>query len=698
VIPVFLTALVLLISAPALAGQRPSPGFMGPLGLNLVPSARMDDVGTIRAGVTTLDPYLNGYISFQPAPWMNIGLRQTAEISSLKDDADRLYPGVDLKFRLYQETAYTPELSIGLLSAFGHKRMSGEYIAASKRYHNFDFTAGLGWGRYGSSGMMKNPLHLLGGRYDRTRALDGEHAADPSDWFTGDEVGLFAGVEYHTPLKGLSLKLDWGADRYIAETTSFDFDVPKPWSIGLNYSPADWVDFGIATAGGDKIMASLSLKSFIEKWPGRSREKQTAPTLRPSRGEQVMPAQIAFQAAKHAAMLIHDIRHTQNRISARVEADPMQPIPYQIGHAARHVANYSGPDIEEIYITPEIYTLKGAPVRIMRRDLERAMSDHQGSAEEIWRNAALGTELPDDLAQGPEVNAVGESAKRRALNNLRFILDLQTSLGEEDIGLLYRTGAIIDTTLRHGGNWLGRAGFRINGFDNLDDLDAVRPVSFLPVRGDISRFAGSRVSVEHLFESHLSSSQSGNWHRMAAFGYLEEMYAGAGGEILYRPQGKTWALGAEAWWALKRDPDSFLNLDLTGDRLLTGYLKAWYEIPQTDLTLGIKAGRYLAEDLGATLSISKFMPNGMVFEAFATATDSADFDPFGGSTHLYSGIKMTLPFGNIRGMPRGNHIRTSIQPLGRDSGQSLENPMSLYHLTEPFSTRAMIRDWGTVTD
>jgi hypothetical protein len=698
VLPALLAAAMIFSSAPSGAAERASPSFLGPLGLNTIPSARMDAPGTIRGGVMTLDPYLQGYVSFQPAAWMNIGLRQTAEISSLKDDADRLYPGLDLKFRLRPEGAYAPEISVGMMSALGHTRMAGEYIAASKRYHDFDFTAGVGWGRYGASGTMKNPLSLLGGRYDRPRALDGETPNDPTHWFTGDDVGIFAGVEYHTPIEGLSLKLDWGADRYLAEKTAFDFKSPDPWSIGVNYRPTDWLDMGVATVGGDKIMANLSFKTLAEKWPGRSHEKTAAPTLRPSRSDQVLPAQMAFQAAKHAAQFIHDIRHSHTAISARFDADPMTPIPQQIGHAARHVANYSGATIEEIYITPEIYTLHGLPVRLMRRDLERAMIDHRGSAEEIWRSADLNATLPPDLANGPDVNATGPSAKRRALNNIRFILDLQTSLGEEDIGLLYRTGAIIDTTLRHGGNWVGRAGFRINGFDNLDDLDAVRLPSLLPVRSDAAAFAGTRVAVEHLFESWLKSTPSGEWHSMAAFGYLEEMYAGVGGEILYRPTGKTWALGAEGWWALKRDPYSFLNLDLTGDRLLTGHLKAWYEIPDTDLTLGLKAGRYLAEDWGATLSLTKSMRNGLTFEAFATATTEADFDPFGGTTHLYSGVKMTLPFGNVPLLPRGSHIRATTQPIGRDAGQALENPMPLYTLTTPFSTRAMIRDWGLITE
>ena len=126
-----------------------STTLYGPLGLNAIPSARMDEQGTIRTGISTLDPYVHSWLNLQIAKPLSVTLRQSAEISNINDDADRLYPGADFKLRLLTETARRPELSLGAQSAIGHKRMAGEYIAASKRYKNFDFTAGLGWGRLG---------------------------------------------------------------------------------------------------------------------------------------------------------------------------------------------------------------------------------------------------------------------------------------------------------------------------------------------------------------------------------------------------------------------------------------------------------------------------------------------------------------------------------------------------------------------
>lgn len=109
---------------------------------------------------------------------------------------ERSVPRADLKFRLMEEGKWRPEMSIGLQGALGHRRMAGEYLALSKRYNSFDFTGGVGWGRYGASGMLNNPLNVFGDHFSDRRDLNGPIANGPGDWFTGNDMGFFGGVEY----------------------------------------------------------------------------------------------------------------------------------------------------------------------------------------------------------------------------------------------------------------------------------------------------------------------------------------------------------------------------------------------------------------------------------------------------------------------------------------------------------------------
>ena len=225
--------------------KRPTPNFlppstnlMGTLGLNTIPSARMDNKGTARIGVSTTDPYLHSFIGFQLAEPLYVNIRQSAEISGLNDSARRLYPGIDFKLRLMEETHRRPEISFGINSAFGHKRFSSEYFVFSKRINNFDLTGGLAWGQLAGKGHIKNPFHAFSSHFEQDRDYTSNISQNYNDWFTGKKIGFFGGVEYFTPLKGLSLKADWNAQDYSTENqTITNFKSPDPWSISLNYKP-----------------------------------------------------------------------------------------------------------------------------------------------------------------------------------------------------------------------------------------------------------------------------------------------------------------------------------------------------------------------------------------------------------------------------------------------------------------------------
>lgn len=685
------------LAGTAVAGSDASPSLYGPLGLNLAPSARMDQSGTIRGGVSAMLPYEHMYVAVQASQSLNIALRQTAEVSNLSASPKALYPGLDLKLRLLEEDHYQPEISLGLISALGRARMAGEYVAMSKRYNAFDITGGLGWGRLGTSGDLSNPANILGSSHFNHRTLDGPMPSGPSDWFAGKKIGLFGGVEYFTPLKGLSVKADWSSDRYTAEESAGDHVPKQPWSFGFNYAPTAYADLGVAVVGGNKIMATFSLKDSLARWFGRHSTPAPPQPVNDHRTSDFSTAKMAFDEARSQNQLLYDIHRNAATVSAKLDVDPDEPVPRQIGRADRAMANYSGLETEQLTVTPNVMGLEAPPVSVMRRDVENA-AHGQGSPQEIWRNADLAGQSADALAPAPNIDRFAQSSPSRPLPQFKFILDTQTSLSETDSGLLYRTSGIVDAKYQLSQHGMVGGALRLNGPGDLARLNTIRPPAMFPVRSDVADFAGNRVEIDRLYNGYLRSFMNGTLHAAAAIGFLEEMYAGAGGEILWRPFGKTYAFGAEAWEALRRDPATPLGSGLNGDHVMTGFLKAYYEIPSTDLTLGIKAGRYLGEDWGGTLSLTKLMTNGVKFEAFATATNVSDVDVLGQPTHIYSGIRIVLPLGNFKYVPNGTEIRTTIAPLGRNEGQSLDSPLPLYDLTYPMSYRAMSQNWNGISE
>lgn len=660
-----------LLPPAAPKDPKPSPNWAGSLGLNTVPSARMDKSGTMRFHLSTLDPYATAALSMQIADPLNITLRQNGYVSNLREAADRLYPAVDLKIRLLNESAYRPEIALGLMSAYGHKQMAAEYLALSKRYNNFDFTGGLGWGRMASAGHFSNPLKVFGSHFERDRDATSEDANGPDDWFTGDKIGLFAGVEYFTPINGLSLKADWGADDYSTEALiDPGYDAPDPWSVGLHYQPTEHLGFGLGILGGEKIMASVNISGALNDWPYQWEE--------PSPED---PSTIQIQTT----------RANDKGVWANLYAHDELPIGMQIGRALRHLTEVDPEGPAEIYITPSHYGLTGPTLRMVRRDVAAALSEERnGSPAEIWRNMTMPAIVPTDLQNAEKVKDL--RSPNRPFASFRFILDNQMSLSEEDGGILHRESLVQETQLNWPKNITVGGGFRLNFSDDLESLSSQYLPVDKPVRSDVAEFAGALVSVDRLYGAFMQSL-SPDIHAGFTAGYLEEMYAGFGGEILYRPFGKTFAIGAEGWNVWRRDPYSDLVLDLQDDSTLTGFFNAWYEFPDSDLTAGLKVGRYLGEDFGATVSLDKRMDSGVRVTAFVTASEDEDPDIFGGTTHLYSGLRLTLPLGTWRRMVDGSEMRTTIAPLGRNAGQALDTPLPLYDVSEPLSYRAISRSW-----
>lgn len=646
------------------AGLRAAtPSLMGPMGLITVPSARMEPAGTVRAQVSTAGPYAHAIAAVQLSDSFNVAVRQSAHMPSLRDDPVNLYPGIDMRLRLTPENAHMPEITIGMQSAIGHTRMSAEYLALSKRWNNFDVTGGMAWGRMGSKAHIDNPLKILGDHFDKKRALDGELPSGPQDWFTGPDVGLFAGVQY---------------------------DTPQPWALGISYSPTSWANIGAGLIGGEKIMATLSLQGGLNHWFGRTYRSVDNKPLRNYRTGVTLPREMV-KAADADGIILRDTHMNKQMVWTHMDADRFMPLPRQIGHAGRAIADHAGPYPEGIEVSPMIYGLRGPTVKFMRRDLEEALALNNGSPQEIWRNATISPDSDRDYYRAPRFRW-GDMIRR-----MRYIWDTQTSLSEEDSGVLYRTGLVVETERPITGSLMAGGGVRINIADNLDHLNTLRPRALLPVREDIDIFTQNRIVVDRAYLGWFKTLKT-DLHAMAAVGYLEEMYGGAGGELLYRPFGKTYAIGVEAWQVFKRDPYADMAQGFTGDSLLTGHINAWYEIPDTELTLHARFGRYLAEDVGGTLSLSRKFTHGGSVEAFATATNGADFDLFGGTTHIYSGLRLSLPLGNVKPLPRGSAMRMTVAQIGRQSGQSLDRPMPLYEVTEPFSLRRIAADWNSIAE
>lgn len=186
--------LVGVCAQPALASDSGAPALQsdfGGVGLLQTPTARMADVGEFSVSYSNVDPYSRISVSLQPFEWLEFGFRYTS-ISNRNygiegSGRDYLDKGVDLKFRLVEEGKYMPAIALGFRDFGGTGLFSSEYLVASKRWHNFDFSIGIATGYLGAGGSISNPLGAISDHFKkRKRGADSTGEFSLDQLFTGD--------------------------------------------------------------------------------------------------------------------------------------------------------------------------------------------------------------------------------------------------------------------------------------------------------------------------------------------------------------------------------------------------------------------------------------------------------------------------------------------------------------------------------
>jgi hypothetical protein len=259
----------------------------GGVGLLQNRTARFRPDGELDVGAVFLDPYKRYYISFQALPWLE-GVFRYTEITNrsfseggLASDEDFQDRGADLKFRLLEESRYLPQIAFGLQDGIGTGLFSSEFLVFSKAYYDLDFSFGVGWGYLASGSDIENPMINLSESF-RNRSSGGNFGGEANfgDYLSGANIGLFGGVAWRTPLKGLSVKLETSTQDYQSEPLDNQFEKDLPFNLGFVYRPFPWLELSGAYERGNIAMFRASLRANV-KDPGLPKFDPPPPKLTP---------------------------------------------------------------------------------------------------------------------------------------------------------------------------------------------------------------------------------------------------------------------------------------------------------------------------------------------------------------------------------------------------------------------------------
>ena len=229
-----------------------------------------------------------------------------------------------------------------------------------------------------------------------------------------------------------------------------------------------------------------------------------------------------------------------------------------------------------------------------------------------------------------------------------------------------------------------------------DDFNTARVSdSLLPhVRSDFMRyFTKGKNGIANL-DADYTFRLAPDVFAKARAGYLESMFAGAGGEILWRPEGARWALGADIYHVWQRDFDRLFGLQHY--HVTTGHISLYYDSPWYDLNFELRAGQYLAGDRGLTLQITRRFETGVEIGAFATKTNvsAAQF----GEGSFDKGIIIRIPLGWVAPIETQSQIGLDLRPVQRDGGQALAGDATLYDETRNTSEGELLRHQPQILD
>ncbi len=688
-----LAAGLLLTSSTALMAQDVSYTLYGTPGLIEMPTARSEADAGLAFSLTGFGFQQRANFSFQ----VTSRLSGTFRYSGIQDqsgpgtDSDTFDRSFDLRYRILDETETRPAVAIGLQDFLGTGKLSSEYIVATKGFGtSLDVTAGIGWGRFGSRNGFTNPLNAVSS-YFTTRpspdyGLGGEIESD--QLFRGD-AAFFGGLEYAYSDQ-LRLKAEYSSDAYSRETTVGTLNNLTPVNIGLSYQYRPDLALSLALLHGSEIAAGATVtlnprqRPFIggvetAPTPVRVRPEDAQAAASWGTSEEQLTAALAtagvtLNAYDVRADTVARVRYTNTTYRSEAQA---------MGRVARILSAHLPAAVETLVLEPQQQGIPLASATLNRRDLETL--EHQpAGAETLLERSTLAD--ASSSTEGYTIVPTDTSAFTWGLGPYsKLIVFNGNDPVQVDVGL--------DLALRYelAPNMVIQGSARQSALGARDLADEFQADNdYHNVRTDGRLYGrGGTPTLETLTFAHYGRPGE-NLYSRVSLGYLEKMYGGVSGEVLWKPVGTDYAFGAELNYVKQRDFDQLFGFQ--DYDTLTGHLSGYYSFANGFHTQ-VDVGRYLAGDWGASFSLDREFANGWKVGAYFTLTDMP-FEQYGEGS-FDKGIRISVPTDFFLGTASRNNRATSLSSLSRDGGARVNVDGRLYDTVRSAHQGGNLGDtWG----
>ncbi|MGP5479182.1 YjbH domain-containing protein [Pseudomonas helleri] len=676
------------------AEPRYTQSDFGGVGLLQTPTARMAPSGEISLNANRTDPYSRYSLSLQPLDWLEGTFRYTA-ISNRKYGSEALSgsqsykdKAVDVKVRLWQESHWLPEVAFGFLDVGGTGLFSSEYFVANKRYKDLDFSLGIAWGYLGNRGDFSNPLSVLSDDYNNRRDSTSAGDVNTGMYFKGPP-SLFGGISYQTPWAPLSLKLEYEGNDYKHEPQNNNQIQDSPINIGAVYKLSDSVDLSVGWERGNTALFGITLHTnFVSR---KAPTKTFDPPAQPlPNQEPVTPltevdwAEVSKQLDKNAGYKVERISQRDSELTVYGEQSKYFYSAKAVGRASRILDNNANSDIQWFNLVNKRYNMPIEETSVPRSTFRDVVNNEQDLIN-LHRTTEVNRATPRIektlFQQKPDPFTYG------------FGLGYQQNIGGPDGFLLYQVSAYAEGQYRFTPGTWASGGISANLLNNYDKFKYDAPSGLPRVRTDVRKYVTTSDVTMPALQLNQARQLDQDLYGMVYGGYLEPMYAGVGGELLYRPMGERWSIGADLNYVRQRDFEQ--DFGLRDYRTITGHITAYTKLP-FDLDAAVSVGRYLARDWGTTIDISREFSNGVKFGGWVTRTNVSS-EEFGEGS-FDKGIYISIPFDEMMSVSTMSRASIAWAPLTRDGGAMLHRQYSLHTMTDGRNQDAFYENFGKITE
>jgi hypothetical protein len=650
----------------------------GQTGLINMPDARIAPDGTLRFGYGYAEPYPTLWTSITLLPRIEFSARYTRVLgypeptfgATYGDFKDKSFDG---KLVLFEEGSYLPQITIGAQDVMGTRVFEAYYAVLNKRLGDFDFTLGVGDKRIDGifGGVRYRPKALsnlaLVAEYDAN-----DYSRDPGAMQSG-AAGIKKGP-------GVALEYTWGW-----LTGQLAYTREKPAAMAYMAVPLSQKDF-IPKTNEPQPYDRITPRPTMEEWHSADAHRN-----------RMMRALVQQDFRSIRIDTVHD------RIEVSLTNTRISRVSRSVGRAARTILLLSPVGTREIKIT---YTVRELPIVVYTfTDLDRLQRYFNGMLPR-WelvpfveiRYAMPGGQEAGDLADmlaafdehdaglrvlhQDEGRLISLKSEDLVQNRINIRPSLGVYLNDPAGAFKYEVGVAASVDRRLARRTWFTAAVNYNIYENISDVTQPSNSTLPHVRSDIAEYKrASPLKLTRFLVNQLYFPAERVYARASA-GYYEEMFAGAGGQVLYLPRGAGWGADLAVDWVAQRDHEG-LGFGFYDYRTVTAIGSFHYRLPM-GVTATARGGRFLAKDEGVRFEFKRRFASGYEAGIWYTRTNGNDITSPGspGSPYYDKGIFLAIPINTLLTKDTQAVANLSLAPWTRDVGQMVVSPLDLYRLME----------------